>query len=78
MCPPHVELVDARIEKVHVDIGLDVPAANLAKLLSVDVTGWLAEIPLIKEHFAKFGNHLPEALNREVAGLEQRLRPATK
>ena len=58
--------------------GLDIPAANLAKLLSVDVTGWLAEIPLIKEHFAKFGNHLPEALNREVAGLEQRLRPATK
>src|SRR5438270_6284775 len=49
--------------------GLDIPAGNLAKLLSVDVTGWLADIPLLKEHFAKFGNHLPEALNREVAGL---------
>src|SRR5712692_1901511 len=58
--------------------GLNIPAANLAKLLSVDVDGWLAEVPLIKEHFAKFRNHLPEALNREVAGLEQRLRAATK
>jgi GTP-dependent phosphoenolpyruvate carboxykinase len=47
-------------------------------LLSVDVDGWLAEVPLIKEHFAKFGSHLPEGLNREVADLEQRLKAAKK
>ncbi len=58
--------------------GLNIPAANLAKLLSVDVDGWLAEVPLIKGHFAKFGSHLPEALNREIAGLEERLSGAKR
>ena len=56
--------------------GLDLPATNLAKLLNVDVEGWLAEVPLIKEHFAKFGSHLPEALNRELDGLAKRLQSA--
>jgi GTP-dependent phosphoenolpyruvate carboxykinase len=42
------------------------------------VTGWLAEIPLIRQYFAKFGNHLPDGLNREVDELEARLRKATK
>jgi phosphoenolpyruvate carboxykinase (GTP) len=54
--------------------GLDLPAANLAKLLNVDVEGWLAEVPLIKQHFAQFGSHLPEAMNRELEGLAKRLR----
>jgi phosphoenolpyruvate carboxykinase (GTP) len=58
--------------------GLDLPAANLAQLLSVDIDGWLVEVPLIKEHFAKFGSHLPEGMNREVADLEQRLKAAKK
>ena len=56
--------------------GLDLSAANLAKLMSVDVEGWLAEIPLIKEHFAKFGSHLPQAMNRELEGLAKRLQSA--
>ncbi len=56
--------------------GLDLPAANVAKLLSVDIDGWLAEVPLIREHFAKFGSRLPEGLNREVDELEERLRKA--
>jgi phosphoenolpyruvate carboxykinase (GTP) len=58
--------------------GLDLPAAAIAKLLGVDVEGWLAEIPSIREHFAKFGSHLPEGLNREVDELEERLRKAKK
>jgi phosphoenolpyruvate carboxykinase (GTP) len=58
--------------------GLDIPAASLEKLLSVDIEGWLAEIPRIKEHFAKFGSRLPEGLNREVADLEKRLHAAGK
>ena len=56
--------------------GLNILAADIAKLLSVDIEGWLAEAPLIREHFAQFGSHLPEGLNREVAGLVQRLESA--
>jgi phosphoenolpyruvate carboxykinase (GTP) len=58
--------------------GLNLPAANLEKLLSVDVDGWLAEIPLIREHFAKFGDRLPKGLQREVDGLAERLKAAKK
>ncbi len=58
--------------------GLDISAANLAKLLSVDVDGWLAEVPLIREHFARFGSHLPQGLRDEVDRLEQRLKAAKK
>jgi phosphoenolpyruvate carboxykinase (GTP) len=58
--------------------GLNLSAANLEKLLNVDLAGWQAEVPLIKKHFAQFGSHLPEGLNREVADLEQRLQSAKK
>ncbi|PYX92106.1 MAG: phosphoenolpyruvate carboxykinase, partial [Acidobacteria bacterium] len=58
--------------------GLDISANNLVKLLSVDVDGWLAEVPRIKEHFAKFGERLPEGLKREVADLEERLKKAKR
>jgi phosphoenolpyruvate carboxykinase (GTP) len=58
--------------------GLDMSAADVEALLSVDIEGWLAEVPLIKEHFAQFGSHLPEGLNTEVKALEQRLRAAKK
>jgi len=82
-CEGKVHAVDTPIgrlpEPADLDTkGLDLPAANVAKLLSVDVEGWLAEVPLIREHFAKFGNHLPEGLNREVDELEGRLRKAKK
>jgi phosphoenolpyruvate carboxykinase (GTP) len=58
--------------------GLSLPPADLAQLLSVDVDGWLAEVPLIREHFARFGHHLPEGLAQEVSELEERLRKAKK
>src|SRR5437762_6443533 len=54
--------------------GLDIPAANLSKLLNVDVEGWLGEIPLIHQFFDQFGERLPKALRDEVHGLEQRLK----
>jgi phosphoenolpyruvate carboxykinase (GTP) len=53
--------------------GLNLSTADLKELLNVDVEGWLGEVPRIREHFAKFGDHLPEALRRELEGLEQRL-----
>ncbi|HXY01978.1 MAG TPA: phosphoenolpyruvate carboxykinase (GTP) [Terriglobales bacterium] len=57
---------------------LDVSADKLAKLLSVDVDGWLAEVPRIREHFATFGNRLPQGMHDEVDALEQRLKAAKK
>src|ERR1019366_4323790 len=56
--------------------GLDIQGAHVDELLSVDVEGWLAEIPSIKDHFARFGTHIPEGLNVEVKALEDRLRAA--
>jgi phosphoenolpyruvate carboxykinase (GTP) len=56
--------------------GIDVPAANIEKLLSVDIAGWRAETPLIRQHFEKFGSRLPQGLRDEVAALEKRLQEA--
>jgi phosphoenolpyruvate carboxykinase (GTP) len=56
--------------------GLGIPAENMRKLLSVDVPGWQAEVPSIREHFAKFGDRLPKGMKDEVDGLEQRLKTA--
>ena len=42
----------------------------------MDVEGWLAELPLIQEHFAKFGDRLPAALDVEADRLEARLAQA--
>ena len=53
--------------------GLNVPPQNIRELLHVDVAGWKAELPLIKEHFATFGAKLPKALSEELTALEKRL-----
>ncbi|MDQ3757338.1 MAG: phosphoenolpyruvate carboxykinase (GTP) [Actinomycetota bacterium] len=53
--------------------GLDVPAEDMAELLRVDVEEWRAEIPSIQEHFAQFGDHLPDTLTDELQALEKRL-----
>jgi phosphoenolpyruvate carboxykinase (GTP) len=58
--------------------GLDLSTEKIAKLLDVDIEGWLAEVPRIKEHFAKFGDRLPQGMRDEVAALEQRLKTAKK
>ncbi|MFZ0286878.1 MAG: phosphoenolpyruvate carboxykinase (GTP) [Terriglobales bacterium] len=56
--------------------GLDINRTQVDELLGVDIDGWMAEVPLIKDHFAKFGSRLPEGLNLEVKALEERLRAA--
>ena len=53
--------------------GLDVPATNMARLLSVDVEGWKTEVASIRSHFDKFGSHLPQGLADELKNLEERL-----
>jgi phosphoenolpyruvate carboxykinase (GTP) len=56
--------------------GLTIDALRVQELLSVDVPGWLEEVPRIKEHFAKFGNRLPRELSTELNNLEDRLKAA--
>ena len=56
--------------------GLDVPAEAMDELLRVDADGWLAEIPSIEEHYAKFGDKLPRPLRDELAALKSRLEAA--
>jgi len=53
--------------------GLDVDDSAMQELLRVDMEGWKAEIPSIKEHYATFGDKLPGGLKEELSDLEKRL-----
>ncbi|MFM8015487.1 MAG: phosphoenolpyruvate carboxykinase (GTP) [Actinomycetota bacterium] len=52
---------------------LDVPRADLEEVLRFDAVGWSAAVPQIKEHYAKFGAHLPSELHASLATLEHEL-----
>ena len=52
---------------------LDVPQDDLDTLLSVDVDGWLAAVPQIREHFERFGENIPAELSAALATLEHQL-----
>ncbi|MGR3302648.1 MAG: phosphoenolpyruvate carboxykinase (GTP) [Candidatus Scalindua sp.] len=54
--------------------GLDVSTEDLEELLKVDTEEWKEQIPLIREHLAKFGDRLPVGLRDEVDALEKRLK----
>ncbi|MGC8633296.1 MAG: phosphoenolpyruvate carboxykinase (GTP) [Candidatus Limnocylindrales bacterium] len=58
--------------------GLDLTDGAMDELLSVDVDGWLTEVGLIRDHFARFGDRLPAAMANEVDRLEARLRAASR
>ncbi len=49
---------------------------DMRDLLRVDVNGWLAELPLIEEYYAQFGDHLPDALRDELSAMKDRLEAA--
>jgi phosphoenolpyruvate carboxykinase (GTP) len=53
--------------------GLDISDADMHALLAVDPEEWRAEVPSIEEHFATFGDRIPDALRDELAELEKRL-----
>jgi phosphoenolpyruvate carboxykinase (GTP) len=53
--------------------GLDLPAQNLSELLKVDHEAWMAELPDIAKHFAKFGERLPARLQKQLDELAKRL-----
>jgi phosphoenolpyruvate carboxykinase (GTP) len=56
--------------------GLDIDPAALETLTSVDVEGWLSEIPKIREFYERFGHKLPATLMTELDNLEARLKAA--
>ena len=58
--------------------GLDLSDTDKARLLRVEVDGWLQEIPLIREYYQQFGDQLPAELLEEAAQLEKRLKQAKK
>jgi phosphoenolpyruvate carboxykinase (GTP) len=52
---------------------LKITPEAVEELLRVDRVAWAAELPLLREHFATFGDHLPAALMEQLDALEQRL-----
>ena len=53
--------------------GVDVTPGDMKELLTVHADEWRAEVPLIRKHFAQFGDRLPTKLRQEIDDLEQRL-----
>jgi phosphoenolpyruvate carboxykinase (GTP) len=53
--------------------GLDLSPDALAKLVAVDRQEWRDQLPRLREHFAMFGDKLPDELAKQLEGLEERL-----
>src|SRR5215203_249458 len=53
--------------------GVELPADAVAKLLSVDPDEWRGQLPRLREHFAMFGEKLPDELAAQLEALEKRL-----
>ncbi len=54
--------------------GLNISQADLTELLAIDVEGWKKEVDSVAESYSKFGGRIPEALNKELAALRDRLK----
>ena len=61
-----------RVEDLNLD-GLDIPAADLEELFSVDAEAWKTEADLTEEFYDTFGDKVPAALRAELASLRYRL-----
>ncbi|MEU4016522.1 phosphoenolpyruvate carboxykinase (GTP) [Microbacterium sp. NPDC028030] len=64
-----------RVEDLNLD-GLDLPAADLDELFSVDAEAWKTEADLTEEFYDTFGDKVPAALRAELASLRYRLAKA--
>lgn len=61
--------------KEDIDIqGLESVEPNLPELLSVENSKWLDECELIEEHYAKFGDRVPDELVLQFNSLKERLK----
>lgn len=56
--------------------GLDISKETMDELLAVKVDEWLEEAASIREHYAGYGEKLPQELLEELNKLEQRLKTA--
>lgn len=54
--------------------GLDVSEADMAELLKVNRDEWLSEVESIRQHYAGYGERLPNELHEQLDALEKRLR----
>jgi phosphoenolpyruvate carboxykinase (GTP) len=52
---------------------LDVDEAAMARLLEVDPEAWRDQLPQVQEHYARFGDRLPQELRAQLEELERRL-----
>ncbi len=53
--------------------GLDIGDEAIGKLLKVDAEEWRAQIPQMREHYARFGERLPDEMRQQMKALEDRL-----
>ena len=53
--------------------GLGLGKAEVEELLKVDRDEWAAEVPEIRAFFDRFGDRLPDSLNRSLDVLSQQL-----
>ena len=56
--------------------GIDLGQDEIAQLLSVEIDGWLSEIPLIEAYYTQYGDRVPQALRQELNSLRERLENA--
>jgi phosphoenolpyruvate carboxykinase (GTP) len=52
---------------------LDLSRESLEELVRFDPEAWAAQLPQVREHLARFGDRLPEALRTQLARLEEQL-----
>ena len=57
--------------------GLNVSPDDLSQLLAVDIEGWRKEAEDIAAYYTKLGSHLPQALEKQLYELGQRLTQAS-
>ena len=77
-CDGAAEAVDSPIGRLpasgSIDTeGLQVSPADMAELLKVDPEEWRVQLPQFHEHFARFGDRLPDRLRDQLLALERRL-----
>jgi phosphoenolpyruvate carboxykinase (GTP) len=53
--------------------GLDIAPETMRQLLEVDPAELKAQLPQVKEHLARFGDNLPDAVRAQEKALEERL-----
>ena len=53
--------------------GLDITEAALEEILKAAPADWKAQLPQMREHYAMFGDEMPEALKGQLDALEQRV-----